>query len=100
MIEGIHTFTKTGRMRRASYADVCNWIVECWKEITPQCIKNGFKCGGLHDYGDSNDSQSNENNCDTDDEESDEEFDPSLTQFSEILEAFHTESDEDFDGFD
>lgn len=40
MVEGIHTFIKSGRMRRAAYVDVCNWIIESWKEVTPKCIQN------------------------------------------------------------
>ena len=27
MSEGIHTFTETGKMRRATHAEVCNWVV-------------------------------------------------------------------------
>ena len=39
MATEIHTFTKTGRIRRASYADVCNWILDAWNQVTPQCIQ-------------------------------------------------------------
>lgn len=30
MTEGEHTFTKTSRQRRASYATICQWIVDAW----------------------------------------------------------------------
>jgi hypothetical protein len=76
MVEGIHTFTKSGKMRRASYVDVCNWIVDSWKEVTPECIKNGFKRGKLHDYDSHSSSLSNEFDIDSDfSDSSDEEFD-------------------------
>ncbi len=43
MIEGFHTFTKSGAIRRAKYSEVCNWIKESWVEISIDCIKNGFR---------------------------------------------------------
>jgi hypothetical protein len=98
MIDGIHTFTKSGRMRRASYVDVCNWIFKCWKEVTSECVKNGFKKAKLHDY---NDLTTSLNESDTEsDEEIDVELGPNLDKYSDILEAFTYESDEEFDGFD
>jgi hypothetical protein len=45
-----HTFTKNNKQRRASYSLVCKWIVDCWKEITPECIKNGFRKSGIQTY--------------------------------------------------
>ena len=30
MTDGEHTFTKTGRQRRASHATICQWIVDAW----------------------------------------------------------------------
>jgi transposase-like protein len=101
MVEGIHTFTKSGKMRRASYVDVCNWIVDSWKEVTPECIKNGFRRGKLHDYDSHSSSLSNEFDIDNDSSDSsDEELDPNLAEYGDILEAFHIESDEEFDGFE
>jgi hypothetical protein len=88
-------------MRRASYVDVCNWIVDSWKEVTPECIKNGFKRGKLHDYDSHSSSLSNEFDIDSDfSDSSDEELDPNLVEYGDILEAFHIESDEEFDGFE
>ena len=43
MREGKHEFTKSNKMKRASYSEVCNWIVECWNKISEYVIKNGFK---------------------------------------------------------
>ena len=31
--EGEHTFTKTGRQRRVTYAIICQWIVDAWAAI-------------------------------------------------------------------
>ncbi len=50
MIEGFHTFTKSGAIRRAKYSEVCNWIKESWVEISIDCIKNGFRQAWFCDY--------------------------------------------------
>ena len=50
MATEIHTFIKTGRIRRASYDDVCNWILHVWNQVKPQCIQNGFNKAKLHTY--------------------------------------------------
>jgi len=42
MIEGYHTFTNGGKMRKASFSEVCEWIVEAWSLVTTSCVKNGF----------------------------------------------------------
>ena len=34
--------TQTGRMRRATYADVCGWVVTAWKLVNVSCIRSGF----------------------------------------------------------
>ena len=43
MTAGEHSFTKTGRMRRATYADVCQWVVTAWQHVPPTNIINGFR---------------------------------------------------------
>lgn len=53
MINGYHEYTKKGNMKKASYEEVCKWIVESWNEITPECIKNGFSKGKLICYPES-----------------------------------------------
>ena len=50
IVEGFHTFTETGKTRRASYREVCQWIVVSCSEITANCIKNGFKNSLICDY--------------------------------------------------
>ena len=42
MIEGYHAFTDGGKMRKASFSEVCEWIVEIWSLVTTSCVKNGF----------------------------------------------------------
>jgi len=50
MISGIHTYTKSGKMRRVAYAEICRWVVESWNSITAECIKNGFRKGNICSY--------------------------------------------------
>ena len=42
MQTGEHSFTKTGRMRRATYADVCQWVATAWKQVPTKNITSGF----------------------------------------------------------
>ncbi|KAF4805566.1 hypothetical protein TURU_000529 [Turdus rufiventris] len=42
MVEGEHSYTKTGRLRRASYATVCQWILDAWGKVTATTIIQGF----------------------------------------------------------
>lgn len=43
MKKGIHEFTKSNKMKRASYSEVCCWIVQSWENVSVETIKNGFK---------------------------------------------------------
>ncbi|KAF4792277.1 pogo transposable element with KRAB domain-like protein [Turdus rufiventris] len=42
MVEGEHSFTKTGRQRWASCATLCQWIVDAWGKVTATTIIRGF----------------------------------------------------------
>ena len=42
MLEGEHSYTTTGRLRRASYATVCKWILDAWSKVTPATTIRGF----------------------------------------------------------
>lgn len=33
-MDGYHTFTKIGSVKRAPYSVTCHWIDECWAEVT------------------------------------------------------------------
>ena len=47
MSEGIHTFTVTGKMRRATHEEVCNWVIHAWRAVKVTSITNGFKKAGI-----------------------------------------------------
>jgi hypothetical protein len=102
MLNGIKTFTKTNRIRKAGYEEVCKWVAESWQEITEKCIKNGFKSAELHHYAEDLD----EDNDDitivnpSEPECSDSEEDQVVNQYKDLFETFDIESDEEFDGFD
>uniref|UniRef100_A0A1A8C2A2 DDE-1 domain-containing protein n=1 Tax=Nothobranchius kadleci TaxID=1051664 RepID=A0A1A8C2A2_NOTKA len=51
MTDGKHTFTKTGRQRRASYAAICEWIVNAW---TNTAVRAFAKAGIIHEETDGN----------------------------------------------
>src|SRR5690606_10936527 len=44
-----HSFTKTGKLRRATYATICNWVKESFAEVPVSCIKNGFNRAMMED---------------------------------------------------
>ena len=47
---GEHEFTKSNKIKRASYAQVCNWIVRSWDLVNEDVVRNGFKKAGICDY--------------------------------------------------
>jgi transposase-like protein len=101
MLNGLKSYTKTNKIRKASYEEVCNWVLESWTEVTSKCIQNGFKSAELYSYENIN----NEDDDITiiDDQQSDdndEEFDQIMDKFKLLFKSFNTESDEEFDGFD
>lgn len=42
MTTGEKSFTATGRMRRASYSTVCQWVLQAWNAVPDTAIINGF----------------------------------------------------------
>ena len=50
MSAGDHRFTKTDRMRRATYADVCGWVATAWQRVTQACIKSGFRQAEIFEF--------------------------------------------------
>lgn len=92
---GEKSFTATGRLRRATLAEVAAWVVESWKGVKKSCILNGFKKAEIYPYDD--------NTVDSDVESSDDDeplsnIDTRITP--DLAELFHSDSeDEDFDGF-
>jgi transposase-like protein len=47
MSDGIHTYTGTGRMRKASHAEVCRWVVNAWESVQPSMIVKAFYKAGI-----------------------------------------------------
>ncbi|KAK7934312.1 hypothetical protein WMY93_005208 [Mugilogobius chulae] len=47
MTEGEHTFTKTGRQRRASCATICQWIVDAWAKVSVSTVVRAFRKAGI-----------------------------------------------------
>ena len=86
-----HTYTKSGKMRHATYLEVCNWIIKSWEEVTPTCIMNGFR---------------KSLNADADEDEEEKDSDNELSDFESLpgdildaLDHFNFISDEEFEGF-
>lgn len=91
MCSGTHSFTATGRMRRATYGEVAQWVATAWERVPTSCITSGFRKAELFQYG--NEEPAPMDVEDSDDEEStdDYRFDPTL---------FNSDTeDEEFDGF-
>lgn len=67
---GTHTFTPSGRQRRATYVEVCKWIISAWNKIKPLHIKNAFLKTGLVQFKDdsqrNNDDSNADSHCDAD----------------------------------
>ena len=90
MTAGEHSFTKTGRMRRATYADVCGWVVTAWKHVNVSCIRSGFRKAEIYCSADT------DSDSDMDTEIADNDNDLP----AEIAALFHSDSEgEDFKGF-
>ncbi|KAF8774264.1 Pogo transposable element with KRAB domain like protein [Argiope bruennichi] len=82
MSESLHTFTKGGNMRRASYTEVAEWVDKSWKSVKVSTIRSGFIKAGIVS------------------EDSDAENELSDTLPENILELFCSDTGEsDFEGF-
>ena len=62
MTEGEHTFTKTVRQRRASYASICRWIVDAWADISVSTVVRAFTKAGIITELPGNSSDTNSDN--------------------------------------
>ncbi|GFX09975.1 pogo transposable element with KRAB [Trichonephila clavipes] len=90
MSEGLHTCTKGGNMRRASYTEVAECVDKSWKSVKVSTFRSGFIKDGIV-------SESKEI---TDSEDSDAENELLDTLPENILELFNSDTDEsDFEGF-
>lgn len=94
MTSGEKSFTKTGRMRRATYGQVCQWVLTAWSIVKKSTIINGFRKAGLLrvEEGSAGDLPPDES------DESDNENDPISREA--ILRLFNSDTEEDdFSGF-
>lgn len=90
MTEGEHTFTKTGRQRRASYATICQWIVAAWAKVSVSSVVRAFTKAGII-----TEQLSNSNETDSDNDERDQGM-----LDAEIAQLFNSDTEgEEFDGF-
>lgn len=92
MMEGLHSFTNSGKMRKATYEEVASWVSSAWKDISAKTIMSGFKAANIIENTVSDDSSesddSEDENCDV------------LTD-KQFLELFNSDSENsDFDGFE
>ncbi len=92
------SFTKTGCMRRATFAQVCQWILTAWSSVKKSTITNGFRKAGL--LRDEEDSTSSRATRDESDIESDNERETEKVCDEVILRLFNSDTEEDdFSGF-
>lgn len=97
MSEGLHSFTKSGKLRRASYEDVAQWVDAAWKAVKKSTIIAGFREAEIL-TSENVLSTAVEDNYD-DEDENDTDLDSSINE--DILNLFNSDNDEsDFDGFD
>jgi len=96
MTSGEHSFTATGRMRRATYAQVVEWVKVAWDRVDPAIIKSGFQKAGLWQYQEPEVEFESESEA-----ESEAECTPTTEQLCRWRsELFNDDSDdEDFEGF-
>ena len=96
MTAGIHTFTEAGKMRRATYTDVCEWVSEAWNAVPVTAITNGFRKAGITDDDTVDESDESLDGSDNDDGVEQ----PASNLPADVLELFNSDSeDEEFNGF-
>ncbi|CAN8003929.1 unnamed protein product, partial [Ixodes hexagonus] len=97
MTDGEHSFTKTGRMRHATFGEVAQWVNAAWNSVSANTVFAGFKKAGLID---SVPAGSAAEAAETDYRESDDDHDETVALDPEVAALFVTDSEsEDFDGF-
>ena len=98
MLEGMHTFTKTGKMRRATDAEVCNLVIRTWKAMKVTAIMNGFRKAGITSVRGTSEDDGSDASEIRDDKQNTTTLDPVLDL--RLIDLFNSDTeDEDFDGF-
>ncbi|GFW59583.1 hypothetical protein TNCV_3222341 [Trichonephila clavipes] len=87
MSDGEKNYTKTGKLKRASYENVSRWVLKAWNDVAETTVNNAFrKCNIIVKN-------------DSDDEESLLSSDSDVLR-EDLINLFISESDEsDFEGF-
>lgn len=108
MSEENHAFTKSGRMCKATYSQVCQWMVDSWDKILKEMLQKSFMkaeiTGGKADDYVAQSNLTSGMDCIFDDDanDADEDFmDIDECLKPEIFKLYpHSDTeDEDFDGF-
>ncbi|GFS70289.1 hypothetical protein TNCV_1067621 [Trichonephila clavipes] len=87
MSDGEKNYTKTGKLKRASYENVSCWVLKAWNDVAETTVKNAFRKCNIVIKNDS------------DDEESLLSSDSDVLH-EDLTNLFISESDEsDFEGF-
>lgn len=91
-------------MQKATYTQVCKWIVDAWEKIPRKMVQNSFKKSEII-QGNIDDAQSNltsDLDCflENDDNAADDFMSDTLNLSPELLKLFNSDTeDEDFDVF-
>ncbi|KAG5263266.1 hypothetical protein AALO_G00262940 [Alosa alosa] len=91
MTEGEHTFTKTGRQRRASSATICQWIVDAWAKVSVSTVVRAFTKAGII-------TELPGNSGDTDTDSDNDERDPGMLD-AVIAQLLNSDTEDEFEGF-
>ncbi len=95
MVTGEHSFTKTGRQRRATYAEVSKWVLQSWNKVKVSSITNGFLKSEMLPPNHLPDPSTA---IDSDGEDEDTHI--GAEELAALVELFHDDTeDEDFEGF-
>ena len=98
MSEGIHTFTATQKMRRATHEDVCTWVIRAWRAVKVSSITSGFKKAGITNVLGGSEDGASDVSSDDEQMESSATLDP--VRDAHLIDLFKSDTeDEDFDGF-
>lgn len=90
MSSGLHSYTKGGNLKKASYAEVAKWVSAAWKAVEPSAIISGFSAAEIIPSSE---------DADTDIEVSEDE-ENSLELTDDIRKLFQSDSElSEFDGF-
>ena len=89
MVDSIHEHTRTGKLKRASYKEITEWIIQSWNDVSSDCIIGGFR----RMMGDVSEDQEVAYPEDGQEE-------TLIGDVNSLIGVFTIESDSDFDGFD